>query len=104
MSKAESEAELKALLDEVTQAREKLISGADFGLEGVHARIDDACRNAMALPNEDVVELRDLMTALRDALTDISMIMQEVEARLAEDDAAHSGSADAPSPAGEDSR
>ena len=104
MSKAESEAELQALLDEVTQARENLLSGKDFGLEGVHMRIDDACRNAMALPNEDVVELRDLMTALRDTLSDISTIMKEVEARLAEDEAADSGADEPPKTPSDDSR
>lgn len=89
LTKEEAQAALEALLKEAVQAREDLLAGRDMQIADIHTRIETACQNALALPNEDVVELAGVIRDLRDALTDISQVLAEVEHRLKDQDVAN---------------
>ena len=72
MQKEQVELELRLLIEEVSAGHEKLLAGEDFGLHGISRRIDAACQAALALPNEDVVDMHPLMQELRNRLQDFS--------------------------------
>lgn len=77
MNKDQVELELRLLIEEVSAGHEKLLSGQDFGLQGINRRIDAACQAALALPNEDVVQMHPLMQELRTRLQDFSAHLNE---------------------------
>ena len=77
MNKDQVELELRLLIEEVSTGHERLLAGEDFGLQGINRRIDAACQAALALPNEEVVEMHPLMQELRTRLQDFSAHMNE---------------------------
>ncbi len=77
MNKDKVELELRLLIEEVSAGHEQLLAGEDFGLHGISRRIEAACQAALALPNEDVVEMHPLMQDLRNRLQDFSALMNE---------------------------
>lgn len=77
MNKDQVELELRLLIEEVSAGHEKLLAGEDFGMQGINRRIDAACQAALALPNEDVVEMHPLMQELRTRLQDFSAHLNE---------------------------
>jgi len=77
MNKDQVELELRLLIDEVAKGHEKLLAGEDFGLHGINRRIESACQAALALPNEEVVEMHPLMQELRTQLQDLSTNLNE---------------------------
>lgn len=81
MHKDQVELELRLLIEEVTKGHEKLLAGEDFGLQGISRRIDAACQAALALPNEEVVEMHPLMQELRTRLQDFSAHLNEAMER-----------------------
>lgn len=98
MNKDQVELELRLLIEEVSAGHEKLLSGEDFGLQGINRRIDATCQAALALPNEEVVEMHPLMQELRTRLQDFSAHLNE-----AMDKAGITRTGDAPD-GGEDSQ
>ncbi|RVU34642.1 hypothetical protein EOI86_17445 [Hwanghaeella grinnelliae] len=87
MNKEQVELELRLLIDEVTKGHEKLLAGEDFGLQGINRRIEAACQAALALPNEEVVEMHPLMQELRTQLQDFSANLNEAMDRAGMSDA-----------------
>lgn len=77
MNKDQVELELRLLIEEVSAGHEKLLSGDDFGMQGINRRIEVACQAALALPNEEVVEMHPLMQELRTRLQDFSAHLNE---------------------------
>ena len=81
MNKDQVELELRLLIEEVSAGHEKLLAGEDFGLQGINRRIEVACQSALALPNEDVVDMHPLMQELKIRLQDFSNHLNEAMER-----------------------
>ena len=77
MNKDQVELELRLLIEEVSAGHDRLLAGEDFGLHGINRRIESACHAALALPNEEVVEMHPLMQELRTRLQDFSAHLNE---------------------------
>lgn len=84
MKREEVEQTLRDLINEVVVGHENLLAGEDFGMQGIHKRIDDTCKAALALPNEDVVMLQPAMKELRDCLAEFSAHLDLIMKKLNE--------------------
>ena len=87
MSKAEIEARIIGMIEEIEQARVNISQGKDIGLERIGERVTEACADATSLPDEDAVLMKPLLEELQSDLVRFSDELGEIDRRLKEHDA-----------------
>jgi len=100
-SKEDIQAGLNELMDEVTNAREKLLKGELIVIEEVNERIDGHCQAIAELEPDDAIEIKPTLDALLEDMQtfaqEIAYVQNKVSEILAKQDADPDGKAGAPS-------
>jgi len=86
MSRAEIEQKIHDMLDEIDASRLGMTKGEVPVLEDYPHLLAHLSSDVMSLPDEDSVELKELLQLLRDNLNQLSWEMGEIARRLREGD------------------